>query len=232
MATVSQMETRARAKVDQDDSNFPTSAQYMEFLSDGAACVWGKLIAAGWEPGRTSVTPTITGASSYLVSVSPEAVLDVFRVEGTTRARLRRLKPENAAAALGDTGKATQYDLYWDPTTGLRVKFHPTPSDGTYEIWYIPQFTRFSASTDAWYGPARSDDYIVTYAALQAASKEGSIEEAQWLTKQLAEIEEDMVRRLPWMDMRSPGTVRDVYPAREVTTEFYYPDTVATEGEF
>jgi hypothetical protein len=210
MPTVTQMEARARVLADQDQSTFPTSAHYLEFISDGAQELYGRMVAAGLVPARTDTPVTLNGATSYSLGTSVQVVLSVERHEGNERIPLQRAQVEEVPYLRGAAGSGvpTHYDLVGGATAGLSIEFYPLPQTGTITVRFIPVFTRFTAGGDNFYGPPRSDEYIVVYAAIAALGKEG--EEAGRLGGKLKAIYDDILQFASWQDAQNPGRIRDV----------------------
>lgn len=211
MPTVAQIETRARIRADQDQSTFPTSAQYLELISDAAEELWNRMVAAGCKPAQTALQITATGASSYNLATNVLSVLSVERHEGVDRLPLVRVQEEDLPAlrSLTTNYQATHYDLVGGAVATLTIELLPTPSSGLYTVRYIPRFTRYTLTTENWFGPPRSDEYIVVATAIKALRKEG--DEARDLVQELNAIFEDVVRMASWQDAQGTGRVRDIH---------------------
>lgn len=208
MPTVTELEARARVRADQDQSTFPTSAQYLSLISDAAEELWNRMVAAGSKPAQTATPITATGAASYTIGTNVLTVLSVERHEGTERVPLARAQEEELPWLRGlSAGQAERYDLVGGATTALSLELFPNPTSGSYTVRYIPRFTRFTAGTDNWYGSPRSDEYIVVSTAIKALRKEG--DDARDLARELDAIFEDVVRMAPWQDAQHPGRVAD-----------------------
>lgn len=223
MPTVTELEARARIRADQDNSTFPTSAQYLVLIADAAEELWNRMVAAGCKPAQTAVQIAATGASSYAIGTNVLAVLSVERHEGAERLPLRRAQEEILPhlRSLG-TGPGEFYDLVGGATSALTLELFPNPASGTYTVRYVPRFTRFTAGSDNWYGPPRSDEYVVLSAAMKALRKEG--DDARDLESELAAVFEDVVRMAPWQDAQSPGTIADRFPRhRDRRAPFDHP---------
>lgn len=65
MPTRAQIRSRARVKADQDNSTFPTDAQYNDIIDEVAKEVWGDLIQAGWPAETENYSVTMNGTGSY-----------------------------------------------------------------------------------------------------------------------------------------------------------------------
>jgi hypothetical protein len=65
MATRATLRTRARTRADQDNSKFPTDAQYNLFLDEAAKDVWYDLVQAGWPIDPEDWVIDLDGSESY-----------------------------------------------------------------------------------------------------------------------------------------------------------------------
>lgn len=222
MATVTELEVRARVRADQDQSTFPTSAQYLSLIADAAEELWNRMVAAGNKPAQTSVAVTANGSASYTIGTNVLTVLSVERNEGQERLPLRRAQEEMLPFLRGlGSGLGEWYDLVGGATAALTLELFPNPPSGTYTVRYIPRFTRFTSGSDNWYGPPRSDEYIVVSTAIKALRKEG--DEARELVRELEAIFEDVVRMAPWQDAQHPGTIADRRFGPRIRRPFDYP---------
>lgn len=209
MATRAELRTRARARADQDGSGFPSDAQYNEWLADSVADVWNRLIAAGGVPGRTEVSVTATGAATYSVASDVHSVLSVDRQEGSQFFPLRPVQLEDVPGLRSvGTGPAEFYGLLGGATSALLLELLPRPASGTYSVRYIPQAVRWTSDSDAWLGPARTDEYLVLVTANRALKKGG--DDAGPLAPEIRDLWAEVVQHLPWRDAQGPGRVRDV----------------------
>jgi hypothetical protein len=210
MATVTEMEARARVRADQDESTFPTSAQYLQLIADSGEELWSRMVAAGLKPAQTLVTVNANGAANYTIGTNVMVVLSVERQDSSEKIPLARAQEEDLPylRSMG-TNQAGWYDLIGGATSALTIELFPVPASGTYFVRYIPRFTRFTSGADVWYGPPRSDEYIVVSTAARALGKEGDKAGAAALDKELDKIWEDVVRMASWQDAQNPGVVRD-----------------------
>jgi hypothetical protein len=214
------MEARARSLADQDNSTFPTSAQYLEYLSDRGEELWDRMLAAGLKPAVTTTSVTATGAASYTLGTTPISVLSVERNDGQERIPLHRAEDWELPAlrSIGSgNGFADFYEITGGATGALSLELYPLPSTGTYTVRYVPRFTRFTAGSDVFFGPPRSDRFMVVGAAIDALGKEGDT--ASDLRKELAIVFEDIIRYAQIQDAQHTSRVRDVY----VNRRRYYP---------
>lgn len=224
MATVTELEARARIRADQDGSTFPTTAQYRELISDAAEELWNKMIAAGFKPAQTSATLTATGAASYTVASNVAVILSVERVEGRDRLPLRRAEEYELPylRSVSSNSQATHYDLVAGSVSSLTIELFPTPLTGQYVVRYVPRFTRFTTGADQWVGLPASDSYIVLHAARAALRKEG--DPARDIDGELAEVYEQVCRMASWLDGQFPGRIRDARHAHDDRDRFPFDD--------
>jgi len=231
MSNRAQLRTSSRIAADQENSDYPTDESYNDLLDRAASAVYRRLVASGWVPNRTTVSITANGALSYTLGTDVQTVLSVQRIDGTTsRVPLRRLKLEEFADFMNVSsqgGPSSAYQITGGATTASAIEFFPTPTQGLYEVRYIPQFAGFVADTDNWYGPAGSDELIILTVAADAKDKED--DDSSALRSKLGERWADVIESAQWQDGQGQQTVRDVrdVQASAFTNPFNYN---ATEG--
>lgn len=209
MALRSALRTRARDKADQDNSTFPTDSQYNSWLDEAAGAVWRRMVGAGWKPDRTTLSIAATGATSYTVGTDVHTVIEVNRIEGTSKFPLRRIKPEESQAMAPLTGQAELYEFVGGASTAMTIEFFPRPTSGSYEVRYTKRFPGFTGDSDTWYGPDGTDQCIVLLAAIEGASKEDAHEKVASLQDKLKFAWSEVIEQANWMDQKSVPTVRD-----------------------
>lgn len=228
--TLAQLRTSARTRANQDDSDFPTTAQYNQYIGEAALDVFGDLVTSGYPVDFDTTTITANGASTYPVAgVVPLervfGVVGVYSLVGGVQSELKRVNEGNRAAlrSSGTTGSpAEYYDLRQSFTGGTRIELLPKPTSGTYLVDWIPDFEGLVLDADTWAGPARSDELIVIAAARKAVLKEGRIQDASVLKNEYDELLDKVKRMGSWLDMRNPAQVRDVGPTRAARSSFDY----------
>ena len=88
MATRTEIRTRARIRADQDQSSFPTDAQYDYLIDEAGRDVWMDLIQGGWPVKPSSTTLSVTSQFTSLfdfvvqglvVAIAPLSVSGLIR---------------------------------------------------------------------------------------------------------------------------------------------------------
>lgn len=155
----------------------------------------------------------------------------VYLVQGTNRTPVPRLDESRKAGLLsqaGVDGSLARYEILQD-TTGTVVRFYPAVS-GTFEVEYIAEPVAWTADSDTWNGPARSDELICLHAAAKACRKEGRRGDAADLLQDYAQLLEQVLAAASWVDMRNPPTIRDVMTEARRGDAFDYlvsgPDSI------
>jgi hypothetical protein len=208
-ATRAQLRTMAQLRADHDDSDFPTTTQFDFYIDAAARRVFGDLLAAGWRPSLSSVTVTGTGVQTYTLGLAMD-VYGIHGVYGPEGYALRRANEgSRAGLMLSASGRATDYCLVVDMTTGPGIELLPKPSGGAYRVEYIPDFPGFANDAAVWRGPARSDDLISLDAARQAVLKEGRTADGNALAAEYAEKLMQVAEHASRYDMRNPPMIRD-----------------------
>lgn len=227
MATLATIRTYARLRADQDNSTFPTDAQYLTLINQAAHHVFRKLVRAGWAANPQSTSITATGATTYNVSTAWASIISVFRLEGGVYIPLTPLKPEEESTffSMGN-GPGQRYAVSKGLTASLQIAFYPKPSSGTYVVLFEGTFGGFAADADPWNGPPGSEELISLLAATWSSKKENG---DLWpiLQQEYDELYSTMCEEFGWLDQRGTKTVRDVNEVRRMTDG---SDWNATEG--
>lgn len=207
------LRSRARVKADQDNSTFPTDAQYNDFLDEAGRTTWFDLVAAGWAADFTTANITANGTGPYVVSASPVlGVRSVFYNFGGQTWPLRRLNPGKEAmlrSLNNQTNYASFYEIRQSITLGTVIELFPTASQGTYRVDFIPDFGGFANDAAVWSGPPRSDELLVLSAAAEGASKEQNQAKVAALKGEYQELFKKVTAAASWLDMRNPAQIRD-----------------------
>jgi hypothetical protein len=225
MATLESIREFARIKSDQHGS-FPSDDQCNTIIDAVARRVWTKMVAGGWNPGKAEFTVTASpaGVTSHAVPIA-QSVLAVYRIDGTTHTPLARVKPEEDASYRSrGTGPAEVYDLSVGKNFSTYVSWihlYPAPTSGDYKIIYLPGFPGFANDSEAWVGPAGSDELIAIGAAIQMLGKEGDIQMLSQLRQDWADLYVEICDSANWLDAKHPPIVRDVrVPGRRSAFDF------------
>lgn len=215
--TRAQLRTNARARADQDNSDFPTDTQYNVYLDSAGGSVWLDLIQAGWPIDFSTVTLAGTGAATIALGVgSILGVHGVYLKSGGDFLPLSRLNEGQRASLMSQqspqAGFPGFYEVRINPTTGPVIEFLPlSAAGGSYRVDYVPVWPGFANDSDTWYGPIGSDELLEIRAARYGVLKEGrSGPEAQALDAEYARQLEQVTRTASWFDLRNPAMIRDV----------------------
>ena len=233
MSTRAEIRELARIRADQTNSTFPTDAECNTIINTVVRRVWRKLYKAGWKPAVDEASITATGAAFYLLANNLLSVLDVYRVDGTNRTSLPRIKPEDRATWVSrGTGPAEAYDLRFgvvkaDGNTGLQLQLYPRPTSGTYEVYAVETFDGLDDDAQTWTGPPGSDELIAVMSAIEMLTKEGDVETARVLKEEAAELYNEVCEMGGWIDAKYQPTVRDT---RNLSSVRYSYDWAAQEG--
>jgi hypothetical protein len=221
---------RARARANQNGTDFPTDAQYNVFIDDAARDVYGDLVSGGWTPDFTTTTITATGADSYAIGSGVDlfGVIGVFAdYAGGERVELHRLNEGDRAAlrSMSAGGGPSEYYEVRTGTSGPVVYLYPKPTSGTYYVDHIPDFVNFAADGTIWRGPPRSGDLIVLRAARYGMLKEGGarLQEVAALDDEYGKQLAAVLRWAANFDMRNAPSIRDVTGRRTRQHAFDYP---------
>lgn len=209
--TRAEIRTAARVRADQDNSTFPTDAQYDVLIDSSAKEVWYDLIRAGW-PVRFSTTSfTTSGSQMTLLGVTGVAFIrGVYYQEGGSVTELPRIQEGERAALYSDQGnRPAGYNVHV-AANGTHIEVLPITTGCTILVEYVPEYTGFSGDSDPWLGPARSDELIVLKAAMKACRKEGNDQGARFLEGEYQYLQQCVQDMASWVNMRHSATIRDV----------------------
>ena len=220
--TLLQLRDRARVRANQDDSDFPTDAQYTQYVNEARKDVFADLIIAGYPVNHETTTITANGASTYPVAGSLTPKAPVFSVVGVyaqlagTVYELARMNPGDRAALLSNQaqGQAPSrfYEVRADFTSGVIVEILPAPTSGTYLVDWIAGLEDLSLDADEWLGPNSSDELVVISAARKAVLKEGRVQDAAVLRDEYESLLDKVKRLGSWLDQRNPAQIRRANP--------------------
>lgn len=209
MTTRAEIRAEARALADQENSTFPTDAQYNTYINNAIRAVVRKMIRAGWNPDRTILQVSATGDPFYSIGTDVSVVTDVYRVTGGRRVAVPRAKPETAPAMEAySTGEARGYLLVGGALTDLQLHLFPASSVGEYEVHYVKRFEGLSSDSAHWYGPEGSAELVAILAAIDGKDKEG--DDTRALQEKAALRWREVSEQAGWLDAKGQQTVRDV----------------------
>lgn len=174
MATLLEMRTRALQRSDNEyaTSGFVDTEELNGLINTAYKELYGLLVRYSIHQTELISTATANGSASYTLPDDYYSIVAVFRVDGTIRQPLLRhdwrfkLDP-------GVTGPAISYRVM-----NSAIEFDPVPTEGTYEIRYIPLPAELSLDADSLDGVLGWEEYIVCAVARDIYDKEGFLDAA------------------------------------------------------
>lgn len=203
-ATLAQLRTRVRQRSDNEfsGSNFITDDEITQLLNTSYQELYGLLERSGLHLAEELLTITADGSASYDLPADYYATLAVFRVDGNYRTYLPRhslrVRPSTAI-----TGAASSYRV-----VGSTLVFLPTPTDGTYEVIYIPVPGELSADEDTVDGVLGWEEYLVIDCAIKILEKEES--DVTALRQDRERIQQRIIDEATAQEMSESWTVNNV----------------------
>lgn len=222
MATLAEIRSRAQTRADQEGGNFPSAAQYNQYIDDAAKETFADLVMSGWPIDYSTDTINVTSVSQRVWPIASGtsifAVTMVYSNVGGKVGELRRVNPGHMAAlrSSGVTRNSSGfYEIRVSPTQGFVVEFYPKVI-GTYFVDYIADYAGFGGVDAAvWLGPARSDELIVLKAASKGVKKEGRVPDGQALDAEYRDLLVKVKELAGWVDLRNPAQMRDAMPTMD-----------------
>ncbi len=212
--------SRARTRADQDKSQFPTDAQYNEFINECGRLIIGDLIQAGWPVRKTRTTITLNGDDSYLISGdSIHSITSVLLKSGDqVICELKRVDESRQVDMRTTTnGHPRWYEVTVDmapadgDSGGNYIEIFPSGSTGyQVDVRYVQGWRGMNSDSDNWYGPEGSDELLVLMAAAKGARKEGQVNDAAALDKEYQMAWDRITQRASWFDGRNTPKIREV----------------------
>lgn len=173
--TLAEIRTQVRQRADQENSKFISDSELLSYINASYAELYDILVSAFADYYISSETFTLSGTNlralpsdfyklrgvDYQISNGEWITLYKFNFE--------RRNSKNREIIRTYRGEPTrQYRLQ-----GSNLRIEPeNQADGTYRIWYVPNFTALSADTDTVDGVNGWEEYIVVDAAIKCAIKD------------------------------------------------------------
>jgi hypothetical protein len=143
--TMLDLETRCRRRVDMKKNQARNPTDFRATISERFGELWCLVSETGLRYFETSTTFTATGAATYSEPVDHLGTVRLARVLPDGREiPMQELASEEEWAFKGRTGDACYFTLIDDA-----LYLYPTPSSGTYKLYYIPQPPDISSYADA-----------------------------------------------------------------------------------
>jgi hypothetical protein len=165
---------RARSTADMRDSDFVTPTDWLRWANLEKYALDVTIARAGiiLKEGREDITAT--GAAQYEIN-DPIAVLGVYELRD---GRYRRLRSSDTMDGAGFhqtnvTGQGQIYRVFQNTLGKISIQFYPIPTDGTYQVFIVPQDAALTTSSSVNY-PLGWEERIVLGMAKRALSKEES----------------------------------------------------------
>lgn len=221
MATRLQIRTRARVRADQDQSTFPTDAQYNDWIDEACREVWFDLLHSGWPPSFSTASLALPAAPatprgvtmSTDVGVADAAFIRaVYCFFGGTFYELRRLNEGDRAGLYSTVGASfpSHYDVRFDNSDGMVVEFLPYVPGAQARIEYVKEHPGLASDGVQLKGPQRMDELVAIKAAAKGCRKEGNDQGAAQLDREYEYLKQCLQDMASWVNMRSPALIRDV----------------------
>jgi hypothetical protein len=162
----------------------------------------------------TATVPTVAGTASYALASDFYKLLSVTATINGRQCPLLPVDDEAQRVLLSDTsygwrGEPARYEL-----AGGNIVFYPTPQ-AVYSIAvrYVPAAPQPAADGTNLDTIERFDDYVIYYAAREAATKDEEWELVTALTTRLLEVEARVRASAPMRDQGAPPRVQDTREA-------------------
>lgn len=216
--TLAEVAARVRDLADQPTTGgFAVNARVYEYINQGMANLWGDLVTASEDYGRSVDTVTlVSGTEEYAIPSDYLKTLKVFALSGGQRYRLRRftlndlehLQDGTAGVILAD-GTNLQYRII-----GKKLWVTPKPTGGTIEHWYVPEAPQYDVTNTAdvidTIFPVGWPDYITTFAAFRLLVREDS-SAAAGIGALHSEAKRAILEQIGERDLGEPHVVSDAY---------------------
>ncbi len=217
--TLANLRTRIRQRTDNEHTgeDFVTDAELNQLINKSYRELYALLVKAGLHSvPETSYSIPITGATSYALPDDFYAIQDVFRTDGAWRTRLRRhgARTRPNATTVGDAYSYRTSGV----GTGAVIELYPTPSAGTYTMYYVAIPAVLALDADLVDGVLGWEEYIVLDVSIDVLQKEGlktdelQLRKAQMFTRISEESSlRDLHDSVEIADVRGCGGIMDEY---------------------
>lgn len=159
---------RVRRAADQENSNFVTDAQIIDWLNTYLAELYDLLVAVYEDYSIATVDLALTGASTQALPADFYKLISIAALEGSNEAPLKKFH-------FGQSRVYSQSSRPHYRIVGDNLEFKPTPNAGVIvRLRYIPVCPKLVNTTDTFDGKNRWEEYAVQAVAAQIAIKEES----------------------------------------------------------
>jgi hypothetical protein len=167
MASLSELRTRIRQRTDSENSEFVTDAELNQLINTAYQELYGLLVRASLHRTEEVETVTADGSDSYSMPSDFLSLIGVYRVYDEDKVPLERFPDKFRPGSR--TGDASMYRV-----VGSELVLYPKPSDGSYDIVYIPVPGELVADADQLDGVLGWEEFVVIDAAINVLAKEES----------------------------------------------------------
>lgn len=233
--TLSELRQRARDLADMQTSNqaqaFVTDAELDRTLNRALKQLYQKLIIArGDEYYATSTTfASVSGQATYALPATFMQLLTLAVTDGTRVLFVPKfnLKQWHELKYLENLS-SNDLSFYKYRLMGGNLEIRPAPKTAshTFTLYYIPAFQPLTAPGDTFDGVNGWEDWACYTAAIDMLIKEESLEQAQLLSGQRAQIEDQIAALAGSRDAGMPEVVGDsmmdwtTYSARRLRNDW------------
>ncbi|MFN7454329.1 MAG: hypothetical protein ACK5RO_06675 [Pseudobdellovibrionaceae bacterium] len=207
MITLADIKDRVKRELDMEDEDFVRPQEWIDWTNDGIDRA-ERLILGLYQDYFLTVTPItlVAGQAEYSLpaGIWAQKIRYIAFDDGSKKYDVRKIKQIKEVQEAYDTNERLRYIMINDGTTGIKLRFYPTPPfDGSFiNIWYIRNAKEVTLDADVIDIP-EAEQFIVQYVKDQAINKErlqpdappsaALKEEEQLLTESLAQriVDED-----------------------------------------
>jgi len=175
MTTLATLRTRVRERADMVDSDFISDTELLTYINESYAELYDILVAT-YEDYYTEETSLSLSDGSGTISLPA----DFYKLRGLDKdvggqwtAVYKFNFNDRNARPTGARNPQLRETYYRIVRQDLKLAPEAT-ADGSYRLWYIPEFTALVAESDTVDVPAGFDEYIVIDAAIKCLVKEES----------------------------------------------------------
>ena len=212
-STLAQLKQRVLERCDMENTDFISDSELTTYINESYAELYDMMIATFEDYFTIETNITVSGGTGRLTLPS-----DFYKLRGLDKAlgggnhatvykftfNDRNVTESNPFRLTSAFGLRTEYRI----VKGELLLVPASPANGVYRLWYMPQITFLSASTDTVDVPNGFDEYVVIDAAIKCLTKEESSTEVLERAKVL------MTQRIESMasnrDADQPESVTDV----------------------
>ena len=199
--TLADLRARALDYADMTNSAFPVTARVNDYINDGLSALHDILVDSYADYLRSTTTFNVTtAAEAYTLPSDFYKCLKVYYQSSNRRYKVHQFNPDELDG------------------------FKTTPiTTGTFEMWYIPQFTKLSSDGDTVHlsVPIRWENFVALHAAIQLLNREESDPSA--LMRERDAERQRMIKLAGPRDAGEVGQVADTYHRFSVAGRYIAP---------